>query len=211
MHNNSDNFRHLIRKHSESPQQGQSGNSFKNQPKDEHKFTDSLSNYVKNSVISESQVILVRELLKRKDPAKARELKSSTMSILINDSNIGVRKMIAWAYQFPASTKDSVVSLSSRLEKERNWIVKQEIISSLVEIGSAIKEKNDLKFTIMGEVFAYLNDNRHPVRISAIHGVIKLGITEARYKIQEMSATDPVQSVREKARLAFEKISEESL
>lgn len=211
MHNNRDNFRHTVRKYFDEQKPSDTGNSFGNQPKEEHRFTDSLSNYVKSSAISESQILLVRELLKCKDPVKAQELKTSTMSILINDSNIGVRKMIVWAYQFPSSTKDSVISLSSRLEKERNWIVKQEILNSLIEIGSSIKEKNDLKFTIMGEVFAYLNDKRHPVRLSAIHGVMKLGITEARYKIQEMSATDPVQSVREKARIAFEKLSKESL
>ncbi len=204
MYDNNDNFKHLIRKYSDEKD---NSNPFKNKPKEEYKFTDSLSNYVKHRSLPESQIMLVRELLKCKNPEKAKGLQDSTLRVLLNDSNLGVRKIIAWAYRFQKSKNDSANLLSERLKKESNWIVKQEILNSLVEIGVSIIEKSDLKFRIMTDIFSHLNDKRHPVRLSAIAGVVRLNITEARYKIQEMAESDPVDSVRVKAKLVFEKLS----
>ncbi|MEM3408114.1 MAG: HEAT repeat domain-containing protein [Candidatus Micrarchaeia archaeon] len=162
-------------------------------------YNDSLAQYVKKGLISEDQVLLVRNLLKKKDPELAKRLKWQTISYLIKDSNLGVRRIISYALRFYSDYEKASLLLISSLKREKDWIVKEEMINSLSEIGLKFEKGNQIREEIELFITHFLSDKRHVIRIASIKAVLKLKIIEAKTQLESISILDPVLSVREKA------------
>ena len=180
-------------------------------PKEETKYTDSLSRYISDPNIKQSQIQLVRELLKHSDPEKASHVMQTTAVKLIKDSNIGVRRIIAWSLRHSKDKIGSIRLLLGSIKGEKNWIVLEEMILSLAHISSSLTEEEKKIYgktsdEVIQTIVSNLSHNRHPVRISAIKGCTILKIKEARCKLEEISVLDPVISVRDKAKAALEQL-----
>jgi len=88
-------------------------------PKDENKYTDSLSRYISDPNIKQSQIQLVRELLKCRNPEKASHVMQTTAMKLIKDSNIGVRRIIAWSLRYSKDKISSIRLLLNSIKEEK--------------------------------------------------------------------------------------------
>lgn len=180
-------------------------------PKEETIYTDSLSKYTSDPSIKQSQIQLVRELLKCSDAEKASQIMYITAIKLIKDSNIGVRRIISWSLRHSQDKISSIKLLLDSIKEEKSWIVLEEMILSLTYIFSLLKEEEKRIYSKISNetiqtIVSNLSHNRHPVRIAAIKGCAILKIKEAKYKLEEMSIFDPVLKVREKAKTALEQL-----
>jgi hypothetical protein len=135
-------------------------------PKDENKYTDSLSRYISDPNIKQSQIQLVRELLKCRNPEKASHVMQTTAMKLIKDSNIGVRRIIAWSLRYSKDKINSIRLLLNSIKEEKNWIVLEEMILSLAHTPSSLSEEEKKVYgKISDEVIQTMVSNLSPIDI----------------------------------------------
>lgn len=168
-------------------------------PSDKRQYNDSLAQYAKKGIISEDQILIVRNLLKKKDPELIKKLRWQTLSCLIKDSNPGVRRIISYSLRMNPNPEKASALLIRALEMERDWIVKEEMINSLSEIGMRFDKGNQIREEIELSILPFLSDKRHVIRMASLKAVSKLKISEAKSELNSMSILDPVLSVRLKA------------
>lgn len=162
-------------------------------------YNDSLSQYSRKNIIPEEQILIVRSILKKKDPEMIKKLKWHTLTTLIEDSNQGVRRIISYCLRFNKDIERAAFLLIHSLDKEKDWIVKEEIITSLTEIGLKFEKGNQVREEIELKVLRFLSDKRHMIRIAALKAVSRLKIKEAEEQLKSMAVIDPVLNVRIKA------------
>ncbi|MEM4133810.1 MAG: hypothetical protein QXV73_01230 [Candidatus Micrarchaeia archaeon] len=109
------------------------------------------------------------------------------MSYLIKDSNPGVRRIISYALRSYSDYEKVSLILISSLKREKDWIVKEEMINSLSEACLKFEKENQIREEIELFITHFLLDKRHVIWIASSEAVSNLKIIEAKTQLEPIS------------------------